>query len=171
MSVIALEGMKFFAYHGVYDEEKILGGEYIVDVFIEANVDKAAEEDELNKTVNYEMIYTICDIEMSKSSDLIETVLHRIKTRIKENFQIIKSLTIKVSKLNPPLGGRVKAASIEKSYSFKAKCGRCDKGMICYGDESCWCTSTRKVHPRTSELVLEEHGKCVCKSCSDYYAG
>ncbi len=171
MSVIALEGMRFFANHGVYDEERILGGEYLVDVLIEADVEEAGEEDELNKTVNYELIYTICDIEMSKPSDLIENVLQRIMIRIKENFNIIQQMTLKVTKLNPPLGGTVKSASIESDYDFTTQCGRCNRGMICYGDETCWCNETKTVHQRTSELVEQEYGSCVCPRCLDYYAG
>ncbi len=171
MAVIALEGMKFFAHHGVYEEERILGGEYLVDVYIVADTGAAAAEDDLNKTVNYELIHTICDIEMGKASDLIENVLERIMMRIKENVNIIQQLTVKVTKLNPPLGGTVASASIESAFNFTTRCGRCNKGMVCYGDTSCWCNDFRIVHPRTTELVAEEHGSCVCPQCLDYYAG
>ncbi len=171
MSVIALEGMRFFAHHGVYDEERILGGEYLVDVLIEADIDGAAEEDDINQTVNYEMVYTVCEIEMSKPSDLIETVLQRIVWRIKENSRMIQEITIKVTKLEPPLGGRVKSASIESSFDFTTQCGRCGRGMVCYGDVTCWCTEAKTVHPRTAELVQQEHGSCVCANCLNYYAG
>ncbi len=171
MSVIAIEGMKFFAYHGVYDEERILGGEYEVDVFINTDISDAAEEDDLNKTVNYETIYTICDIEMRKPSDLIENVLERILLRVKDNFKTVEDITVKVKKLNPPVGGKVKAASIESAYDFSSECGRCGKGMICYGDESCWCTEAKTIHARTMELVSAEHGSCVCPKCIEFYAG
>ena len=37
MAVIALEGMRFFAYHGFYPEENIIGTNYVVDVYITAD--------------------------------------------------------------------------------------------------------------------------------------
>jgi dihydroneopterin aldolase len=171
MSVIGLEGMRFFAYHGVYEEEQILGGEYIVDVFIQTNTGAAATTDDINKTVNYETIYSICDFEMRKPSDLIENVIERIMYRIKATFQVLQEVTIKVNKLNPPLGGRVAKASIETSAEFVSRCGRCGRGMVCYGDETCWCNEAKTLHPRTVELVESEHGSCVCNNCLNFYAG
>ena len=34
MATIALEGMRFYAYHGYYEEERILGNEFILDVYV-----------------------------------------------------------------------------------------------------------------------------------------
>lgn len=189
MSVIALEGMRFFAYHGVYEEEQILGGEYIVDVFVTTDTEVAAEEDNLHQTVNYETLYSICDFEMKNLPKrreniesgaleeegtphrLIETVIHRIMLKIKATFQSLEDITVKVSKMNPPLGGRVERASIESTFEFTSKCGRCNRGMICYGDETCWCNEAKTLHPRTAEMIASEHGSCVCNNCINFYAG
>lgn len=171
MSVIALEGMRFFAYHGIYEEEQILGGDYIVDVFITTDTSEAAEEDNIHMTINYETVFSICDYEMRKPSDLIETVIERIILKIKSAFQTLQEVTVKVSKLNPPLGGRVAKASIESSAEFVSACGRCGRGMVCYGDETCWCSGAKIIHPRTAELVQSQHGSCVCSSCLSFYAG
>ncbi|NUO02795.1 MAG: dihydroneopterin aldolase [Saprospiraceae bacterium] len=112
MATIALEGARFYAYHGFYEEEQILGCEYIVDVFVEADVDAAAEEDDLFATVNYETLYLICQVEMRKPSQLIETVGQRIMTRISDMFPNIFGAKLCIRKMNPPLGGRVGSSSI-----------------------------------------------------------
>ena len=44
MAKVGLEGVKFFAYHGFYEEEQQIGGEYILDVFVETNINSAAKE-------------------------------------------------------------------------------------------------------------------------------
>ncbi len=48
MSTIALEGMEFFAYHGCFEEEKIIGTRFIVDLYIDADTSEAEKTDDLN---------------------------------------------------------------------------------------------------------------------------
>ncbi len=171
MSVIALEGMKFYAHHGYYDEETILGGEYEVDVFIQTDITTAASTDDLEQTINYEIIYTICEIEMRKPAKLIENVVGRIMNRIKNKYSYIEGITIKLQKLNPPLGGKVRAASIEITDEFTLQCAKCGRGMVCYADENCWCNDFKKVHPRTAEMLRQQYGSCICSNCLGFYTG
>ena len=51
MAWISLEGMRFHAFHGVYDAEKQLGTEFIVDVFVKMPL---AQGDNLEATINCE---------------------------------------------------------------------------------------------------------------------
>lgn len=113
MATIAIEGARFYAYHGFYEEEQILGSEYLLDVFVEADIEAAAEEDDLFATVNYETLYLICQVEMRKPSQLIETVGQRIMDRIGDMFPKIFGIKLRIRKLNPPLGGRVDCSAIE----------------------------------------------------------
>jgi len=113
MATIALEGMHFHAYHGFYEEEQILGCEYVLDVFVETDVEAAAETDDLFETVNYETLFLICQVEMRKPAQLIETVGQRIMNRIEEMFPKIFGVKLRIRKLHPALGGRVDSSSIE----------------------------------------------------------
>ena len=38
MATIALEGMRFYAYHGYYEEERTLGNEFILDVYVNTEI-------------------------------------------------------------------------------------------------------------------------------------
>ena len=71
MTTIALEGMQFFANHGYYEEEQATNTYFIVDVYVQIG-DKSMREvtiaDDLTGTVNYEMIYEICKIEIPNRS-------------------------------------------------------------------------------------------------------
>lgn len=114
MDVIALEGMKFLAGHGFYEEEAVLRGEFILDLEVAVDVSGAVEEDDLFKTVNYETLFYLCKQEMEKPAKLLETVAHRIVDRIDEQFEgIIKGMRLKLKKMNPPLDGQVASASVE----------------------------------------------------------
>ncbi len=122
MAIIALEGVRFYAYHGYYEEERVVGNEYILDVFVDAATQAAADEDDLFDeeskdalTVNYEMLYQICRIEMRKPARLLETVVQRIVDRIDDQFDNVRGSRVKLRKCFPPLGGRVESSSVEVS--------------------------------------------------------
>lgn len=114
MAVISLEDVRFYAYHGFYEEEQTLGTEYIIDISVDVIIDDAADEDDLFQTVNYETLFLLCQAEMRSPSQLIESVAQRIVKRVEDLFDDkVRGVKLKLRKLNPPLGGRVGAAGIE----------------------------------------------------------
>jgi dihydroneopterin aldolase len=112
MSVISIEGMEFFAYHGCFKEEQIIGTKFLVDLHIETDTTEAENSDDLSKTINYQEVYWLVKAEMKIKSKLLENVARRILSSLKYNFPETKSATIKISKLNPPLGGKMKNVSL-----------------------------------------------------------
>lgn len=115
MGKILIEGMEFYSYHGCFTEEQIVGNKFIVDVIIDYNLELAAETDELNETINYQSVFMLVKKEMNIKSKLLENVSKRIADSIKENFPKINQLNVKVSKLNPPLGGQIQKVTVEYS--------------------------------------------------------
>ena len=67
MAQIALEGMRFHAFHGVHEAEQIIGSEFVVDIFVRASIAKAGATDNVALTINYETIYQLCRLEMEKT--------------------------------------------------------------------------------------------------------
>ena len=57
MGLIALEGMKFFAHHGYYEEEQVLGNAYEVDVYLDVDFSKAAMTEDISQTINFETVF------------------------------------------------------------------------------------------------------------------
>lgn len=169
MAKIALEGMEFYAYHGFYAEEQIIGGKYIVDVYVEAQVTKAAVKDDLSQTVNYESIYHICQREMRKKSKLIENVAERISMGIKHQFGFLREIKVRVRKLSPPLPGQVHSSYVEVDGTFSKKCGRCSRPLLCYGDRSCWCMDTHVYQKQLEQLQLQFGNNCLCRECLEFY--
>jgi dihydroneopterin aldolase len=114
MAVIGLEKVRFYAYHGYYEEENIIGGEFELDVFVDVPVTGAAAGDDLGRTVNYETIFFICESEMKKTSKLIETVAMRILERLQTQFEgKVMGVKVILRKIAPPMDGKVGCASIE----------------------------------------------------------
>jgi dihydroneopterin aldolase len=110
---IGLEGMEFYAYHGVYEEERKIGGKYIVDVLVYTNAKDAELHDDLNGTVNYEQIYKVVEQNMQQPVKLIERLVRKIMDDIRLFVVKEDTIRIKIRKLNPPLGAKVKASVVE----------------------------------------------------------
>ena len=113
MSVISIEGMEFFAYHGCFKEEQIIGTKFSVDLFIESDTFTAEQTDNLNDTINYLSVYQTVKAEMQTKSNLLEHVGRRILISVKKKFPEIIHARIKIKKLNPPLGGKIDFVALE----------------------------------------------------------
>lgn len=117
-NTIAVEGMCFYAYHGYYEEEQILGNEFIVDVYVNTNLIIARQTDDLKDTINYEMIYQITKAAMQTKAKLLEYVAEQIALGIKEISNNIRQITVRIKKKNPPIaiGGTTQSSYVEMIY-------------------------------------------------------
>ena len=112
MATIALEGMEFHAYHGCFAEEQMTGNTFFVDIYFDTDTSNAEASDDLTDTINYAEIYEIIKAEMHIKSKLLEHVGKRIIDAIKTRFPEVESIELKVSKMNPPIGGKVDNVSV-----------------------------------------------------------
>ena len=112
MSTISIEGMEFFAYHGCFDEEQVIGTKFLIDLYFETETREAEQTDDLSKTINYQSVFLLVKEEMKQKSKLLEHVGRRILTRLKTEHPNIETATLKISKLNPPLGGKMENVSV-----------------------------------------------------------
>jgi len=118
MSLIALEGMEFYAYHGYYPEEQVIGGQYTVDVYLSTNFDRAAKKDDLSGTINYETVFAITQKVMQKPAKLIEYLAQQILEQIAALGADLKHVKVRVSKWNPPFASKVGRTYIEVEQFF-----------------------------------------------------
>lgn len=102
---IELEGMKFHAYHGCFEEERTAGNLFVVDFTGEIDMAAAVETDALADTADYGAVYSIIKREMSSPSDLLEHVAGRIVKAIESEIPAFTRFSVRVSKSNPPVGG------------------------------------------------------------------
>lgn len=109
---VALEGLEFHAYHGVYPHERSSGNKFEVDVFVETEFLDSAFQDDLTGTINYEELYAIVKTEMGKPSKLLETVGNAIAKQALSDFKEAKRVEVRISKFNPPIGGVCKRATV-----------------------------------------------------------
>jgi len=101
---VNLEDLRFYSYHGFYSEEQILGNEYSVDIktsFDSSNL----KDDQLERTVNYEQLYSIATTAMKNPRKLLETVADEMLENIKLGFQHLTSIEVSICKIKPLFGG------------------------------------------------------------------
>ncbi len=115
VGLIELKNIKIYAYHGCLVEEKKIGSDYRVDLKVKADLTKSAISDRLADTVDYVHLNHIVKEEMAIRSKLLEHAAERILIRILDELHLVKKATIKVSKINPPIGGNVEKVTIIRS--------------------------------------------------------
>lgn len=104
MITIHLNDLRFFAYHGILSEEKILGGNFLVN----AEVRFFEHEDVIHTirhTIDYGDIFVIIQQRMSKATPLLETIVMEIGQTIKSQFDQVSSIQISLKKISPPING------------------------------------------------------------------
>lgn len=110
--IIELEEMEFYAYHGCFKEEQVVGNRFMVSISIKVDVEKPSKNDNIADALNYVTVYELTKKEMQQKSHLVEHLTERILSAIYEQFNYVDWVRVKVSKMNPPMGGQMKAVSI-----------------------------------------------------------
>lgn len=112
-SYIFLDNVRFFAYHGVGEQEREVGNEFIISLRLKVDITLATETDNVAHTVSYADVYENVKAEMEIPSALLEHVCGRIVKRLFRTFPAIEGIELKLSKRNPPMGADVDAAGVE----------------------------------------------------------
>jgi len=112
MGKIQVNNIKLYANHGCLDEEAMIGSWYRVDIEVEVNLAKSSVSDALEDTVDYVHLNHIVKEEMAKRSKLLEEVARRILDRFFSELKMINTATVRVAKINPPIGGNVQEVVI-----------------------------------------------------------
>ncbi len=117
MSTIQLKNVRIFTNHGCLIEEEKIGSDYLVNLTVKADLNKAANTDNLNDTVDYVHLQHIIKTEMAQRSKLLEHVGQRIIDRIFIEIPLVKKAKVSISKMNPPIGGDVAEVVVTMSAS------------------------------------------------------
>ncbi|OUQ52833.1 dihydroneopterin aldolase [Alistipes sp. An116] len=109
---IVLQRMEFRALHGCYELERKVGNRFTVDVEITTELGDVAAEDSIEKAVNYLTVYEMIHRQMAVTQRTIERVAMNIIDALHAEFPQIRHVKCTVSKLAPPLGGKLERVSV-----------------------------------------------------------
>ena len=117
MITVALNNLQFFAFHGVLEEERKIGNNYLVDVSLEFH-ENAEVITHINDTINYEYIYQLIRKRMNVPTPLLETIVMETGNQIHNEFPDLKSIFISIKKMHPPIEGIQGAAEVSWQKKF-----------------------------------------------------
>lgn len=114
---VELKEVRFFAYHGLYPEERKTGNEFEVNLSVSFEPADGVMND-ISATVNYAALFELVKKQMKEPADLLETLMTSMAANIKTAFPPIRKISISVAKLHPPIAqftGQV-CVTFQKEY-------------------------------------------------------
>ncbi|MFV0459714.1 MAG: dihydroneopterin aldolase [Actinomycetales bacterium] len=100
---IELRGLRAFGRHGVFEDERRDGQEFVVDLRLDVDTDPAARSDDLADTVDYGAVAVAVHEQVAGSPvNLIETLADRIATTCL-GFAGVRAVEVAVHKPAAPI--------------------------------------------------------------------
>ena len=110
---IKLHSIKLFAHHGAYEEERLVGNNFEIDIAVDVKIPIGSHSDKLEDTLDYEsLVKTVTRVSADKQYYLLEAFANDICKMILQEQPTIDSVTIEVRKLHPPMQVEVESVGV-----------------------------------------------------------
>ena len=110
---VTLRGLRFHAYHGVLEQERIVGNDYEVSVKMSYDMRRAIATDNVDDALNYAEVYEVVKRVMMQPCQLIERVAWRICVALLNEFPAARNAEVTLVKRNPPMGADCDGAEVK----------------------------------------------------------
>ena len=98
--------MRFHTNHGVFAEEKKLGQQLAVDVFVEYDIEHKVKDDDLNTTINYASVFDdVKNYVENERFNLIESLANGLLDLLANKYSTADGITINIRKGSVPIDG------------------------------------------------------------------
>jgi dihydroneopterin aldolase len=117
---IALHNCAFFARHGVYSEEEVLGQRFFVDAILTVDVGESLANDDLKGTVDYGAAFRVIEkIILGKRHYLIEALALDAAKALCSEFPMVRHAEVTIRKPNAPVQGVLDHVSVTVGYPVR----------------------------------------------------
>jgi dihydroneopterin aldolase len=117
MMSIELKALHFYAFHGLYKEEKKTGNSFIVDLSV-SFLPSSGTITDLSDTINYAKLYALVKEEMQKPRHLLETLAMELAEIIHAVYPAVKKIHIAIDKKQAPIVGMIGTAGVNYDCTF-----------------------------------------------------
>jgi len=114
LQTVALNEVRCFALHGYYPEEQLTGTEFLVSV--EVTFIPSGDTEDLQRTVNYEVINTVIQEEMRNTKKMLESVVKVILDRVIAAYPFVQTAKAGIKKMHPPMPGEINHSFVQLEY-------------------------------------------------------
>ena len=104
--------MRLHAFHGVLEQERRVGNDYVVNVSVDYPLHEACQSDDVRDTLNYAVLADIVKEQMNVPSSLLEHVAKRIADAVMTKFPLAETVTIDIRKVAPPMSADCDGAGV-----------------------------------------------------------
>ncbi len=101
MLTIHLHNVHFFAYHGLYEQEKLTGNDFELNLHI--HYKPASPINSIEQTIDYAAVYQLVYNRMQLATPLLETVVMDIAVEILAQFSLAEEVYVHLIKVAPPI--------------------------------------------------------------------
>jgi len=119
LQTVALNDVRCFALHGYYPEEQLTGTEFLVSV--EVTFIPSGDTEDLQRTVNYEVINTVIQEEMRSTKKMLESVVKLILDRVIAAYPFVLTAQAGIKKMHPPMPGEINHSFVQLAYTSEKK--------------------------------------------------
>ena len=119
LQTVALNDVKCHAFHGYYPEEQLTGTEFLVSV--EVTFVPSGNTEDLERTLNYEVLNTIILEEMAVARKLLESVVRQILDRVIAAYPFVQTAKAVIKKMFPPMPGEINHSFVQLAYTAGKK--------------------------------------------------
>jgi 7,8-dihydroneopterin aldolase/epimerase/oxygenase len=102
MMHIHLHKLRFRGFHGLYEEEKVLGNDYELDLAVGFEPQAFVITD-IDQTLNYVTLFELVKKRMLVPTPLLETIVTEIADQIRSDHATVSKISISIKKLYPPI--------------------------------------------------------------------
>lgn len=114
MLTIILKDLHFRSFHGLFPEEKVLGGDFVVNLTVEYQPGNVVVT-EIGQTLDYQQLFQLVKAKMEISTPLLETIVMEIAGEILNKYVQVDRVWVQIEKKNPPISGL--SGSVAVSYN------------------------------------------------------
>lgn len=115
---IELKNMRFYAQHGCYETEQLVGTRFEVNLAVEYDASSSETSDQIDHALNYLDLYTMVSRQMATASHLLEHVVRRLLDSVGQQFPQALWARAEVSKIAPPLGGDIERVTVSEEAIY-----------------------------------------------------
>jgi len=116
MAVIKINKIRTYSFIGCMNEEKKIGSEYETNIEINFKCGFKELNDDLRETVDYVTVSNVVNSEMKTTCNLLETAVYKIGNKLLKIDDKIRSVTVEIKKINPPIVGNAQFVSIKDEF-------------------------------------------------------
>lgn len=102
MLSIHLDHLLFRSFHGLHEEEQVIGNDFQVNLTVQYQP-ASVPITTLDASINYVDLYELVKQRMNIPTPLLETIATEIATDILTQFSLAEQVSVSIYKLHPPI--------------------------------------------------------------------